>query len=181
MERAIGFYDGWVDLYQLHNLVNWREQLRQLEERRAAGQVRLIGATHYSASAFDELAEVMQTGRVQAIQIPYNPLQREVERAILPLAEQLGLGVLVMRPVGQVQVVKDPPPAAELEPLERFGVRTWAQALLKWALSDRRVHVVIPATSRPEHMLENAAAGSPPWLDQDARERVAYLVRRGRA
>ena len=38
------------------------------------GQVGVIGATHYSASAFDELAEVMRTGRIGAIQIPYNPL-----------------------------------------------------------------------------------------------------------
>jgi aryl-alcohol dehydrogenase-like predicted oxidoreductase len=180
LERAFGFYDGRVDLYQVHNLVSWRGQLGLLEERRAAGQVRLIGATHYSEAALDELAEVMRTGRIQAIQIPYNPLQRVVEREILPLAEELGIGVLVMRPVGQVEVVKSPPPAAELKPLERFGVRTWAQALLKWVLSDRRTHVVIPATSTPEHMRENAEAGRPPWLDAEARERVAQLVRRGR-
>ena len=86
-----------------------------------------------------------------------------------------------MRPVGQVEVVKNPPSGAELRPLERFGVRTWAQALLKWVLSDPRAHAVIPATSTPEHMLENAEAGNPPWLDEEARERVAHLARRGRS
>ena len=178
VDRALGFYGGRVDLYQVHNLVNWQEQLRQLEERRAAGQVGLIGATHYSAAAFGELCRVMETGRIQAIQIPYNPLQREVERDVLPLAEQLGLGVLVMRPVAQAEVVKHPPPPAELRPLERFGVRTWAQALLKWVLSDPRAHVVIPATRSADHMLENIEAGSGPWLDEDARERVAGLATR---
>jgi aryl-alcohol dehydrogenase-like predicted oxidoreductase len=180
IERALGYYGGRVDLYQVHNLVSWQEQLRQLEDRRAAGQVGLIGATHYSEGALDQLARVMETGRIQAIQIPYNPLQREVEREVLPLAERLGLGVLVMRPVGQVELVKNPPPAAELRPLERFGVRTWAQALLKWVLSDPRAHVVIPATSSPEHMRDNAQAGAPPWLDGEARERVAQLARRAR-
>jgi aryl-alcohol dehydrogenase-like predicted oxidoreductase len=178
IERALGFYGGRVDLYQIHNLVNWRGQLEQLEERRAAGQVGLIGATHYSEAALGELAEVMQTGRVQAIQVPYNPLQRRVEREVLALAESLGLGVLVMRPVGQAELVRNAPPAAELRPLEPFGVTTWAQALLKWALSEPRVHVVIPATTSPDHMRQNCAAGNPPWLDAEARERVAGLALR---
>ena len=178
IERAFRFFEGRIDLYQVHNLVNWRGQLAQLEERQAAGQVGMIGATHYDPGAFGELAAVMQTGRIRAIQIPLNPRQREVEREILPLAESLGLGVLVMRPVGQVDLVRSAPPAAERRPLERFGVTTWAQALLKWALSDRRVHVVIPATTSPVHMAENAAAGEPPWLDAEARERVAALARK---
>jgi diketogulonate reductase-like aldo/keto reductase len=62
-------------------------------------------------------------------------------------------------------------------PLEEFGVGTWAQALLKWALSDRRIDLVIPATSRPERARSNAAAGSPPWLDEEARARVERLAR----
>jgi diketogulonate reductase-like aldo/keto reductase len=56
-------------------------------------------------------------------------------------------------------------------------VTTWAQALLKWILSDPRVHCVIPATSRPERMAENAAAGAPPWLDAEARRHVERLAR----
>lgn len=178
IERALGYYGGRVELYQVHNLVNWQEQLRQLEQRRAAGQVGLIGATHYSEAALGELAAVMRSGRIQAIQVPYNPLQREVEREVLALAETLGLGILAMRPVGQRELVGNPPPTAELRPLERFGVETWAHALLKWALSDPRVHVVIPATTSPEHMRQNVAAGNPPWLDAEARERVAGLALR---
>jgi aryl-alcohol dehydrogenase-like predicted oxidoreductase len=175
-ERALGWYGGRVDLYQVHNLVSWREQLAMLERRRDAGEVGLIGATHYSPGAFGELGEVMRTGRIQAIQIPYNPQEREVEREILPLAEELGLGVVVMRPLGAGSLVRRAPDDAELEPLRAFGVETWAQALLKWVLSDPRCHVAIPATSRPERVPENAAAGAPPWFDEEARARVARLA-----
>ena len=42
-----------------------------------------------------------------------------------------GMGVLVMRPLGSGELVRHAPPASELEPLEGYGVRTWAQALLK--------------------------------------------------
>ncbi len=175
-EAALRYYGGVVDLYQVHNLVNWRAHLDLLEELTARGVVRAIGATHYQWSAFSELEDVMQTGRIAAIQVPYNPRQREVERRILPLAEQLGLGVVVMRPFGEGSLVQRSPDAAALRPLEAFGVRTWPQALLKWVLSDRRCHVAIPATLNSRHLADNIAAGSEPWFGPGERDYVATLA-----
>lgn len=177
IRRALGFYGGVVDLYQIHNLVNWPAQLTRLERLRDRGQVRVIGATHYSPGAFDELRRVMETGRIGAIQIPYNPLEREVERVVLPLAAELGLGVVVMRPFGEGGLMRRPPPIEALAPLRAFGVMTWAQALLKWVLSDPRCHVAIPATSRPERMVENAGAGASPWFGPRERALVERLAR----
>jgi aryl-alcohol dehydrogenase-like predicted oxidoreductase len=176
IDRALGFFGGRVELYQVHNLVAWREHLPMLEQMRDEGKVKVIGATHYSSSAFDELAEVMQTGRIDAIQVPYNPIERDVERRVLPLAQELGLGVVVMRPFGQGSIVRRPPSSERLRPLEGFGVKTWAQALLKWVLSDERYHVAIPATSSRGRITENAAAGDPPWFGPEERELVAGLA-----
>jgi len=176
VQRALQWYGGRVDLYQVHNLVGWPERLALLERERDRGAVVAIGATHYSPSAFGELARVMRSGRIAAIQIPYNPHERDVEREILPLSAELGLGVVVMRPLGGGGLVARTPDPADLEPLAAFGVQTWAQALLKWVLSDPRCHVAIPATSRPGRMGENAAAGAPPWFDDEARALVARLA-----
>ncbi len=176
IRRALGFFGGRMDLYQVHNLVAWRDQLRLLEELRDRGVVAAIGATHYSASAFDELAGVMRSGRITAVQVPYNPLQREVEDRILPLAEDLEMGVVVMRPFAEGALMRRNPGPEALAPLERFGVRTWPQALLKWILADRRCHVAIPASSSPAHMAEDAAAGDPPWLEAPERDLVAGLA-----
>jgi aryl-alcohol dehydrogenase-like predicted oxidoreductase len=176
--RALAFYGGHIELYQIHNLVNWREQLSMLEALKADGRIDAIGATHYQASAFGELRDVMKTGRITAIQIPYNPVERDVEREILPLAADLHLGVVVMRPLGQGGLVRRMPAPQDLQPLARFGVRTWPQALIKWILSDPRCHVAIPATSKPHRMTENAAAGNPPWFGQAERDYVADLARR---
>jgi len=163
---------GRVEIEQVHNLVAWEEHLPWLEGERDAGRIDLIGATHYSSGAFGELEQVMRTGRIEAIQIPYNPYEREVEERILPLAEELELGVVVMRPLGGGSLARPSPPRNELEPL---GVDTWAQALLKWALADTRVHVLIPATSKPERARENAAAGSGAMLDPEQRALVERI------
>jgi aryl-alcohol dehydrogenase-like predicted oxidoreductase len=176
IDRALGFFGGRVDLYQIHNLVSWPDHLATLEGLHGDGRVGAIGATHYSPGAFDELAEVMRTGRVGTIQIPYNPVENEVEREILPLAQELGLGVVVMRPFGQRSLLRNPPVDADLAPLRELGVRSWTQALLKWILSDPRCHVAIPATSHPGHMEENAAAGDPPWLGPDERDLISRLA-----
>ena len=171
--RQLEWY-GRVDVEQVHNLVSWQEHLPWLEAEQDAERIGRLGVTHYSRSAFGELERALATGRFEALQVPLNPHERECEQRLLPLAEELGVAVIVMRPLGEGSLVRRPPPAEELEPLAAFGVRTWAQALLKWALSDARVDVVIPATADPEHARENAAAGEPPWLGPEER---AYIER----
>jgi diketogulonate reductase-like aldo/keto reductase len=176
IDQALEWFGGRVDLYQIHNLVAWQEHLPVLERLRDEGRIGAIGATHYSPSAFGELRRVMDTGRVTAIQIPYNPLERDVEHDILPRAAALGLGVVVMRPFGERTLMRRVPDEKALAPLREFGVRTWGQALLKWILSDPRCHVAIPATSNAAHAVENAAAGAPPWFGPAERALVGRLA-----
>jgi diketogulonate reductase-like aldo/keto reductase len=160
---------GHVEVEQIHNLSAWEEQLPWLEREREAGRVGLLGVTHYSPGAFAELARALRTGRFQVVQLPLNPRERACERELLPLAAELGIAVIVMRPLGEGALLRRPPPA---EVLAELGVETWSQALLKWALSDERVDVVIPATRDPEHARSNAAAGEPPWFDAEQRRLV---------
>jgi aryl-alcohol dehydrogenase-like predicted oxidoreductase len=82
-----------------------------------------------------------------------------------------------MVPLGSGRLVRNAPSEEELEPLCEFGVETWAQALLKFVLSDERVSSAIPATSKPERALENARAGDPPFFGEEEREYVSRLAR----
>ncbi|QBD83105.1 aldo/keto reductase [Ktedonosporobacter rubrisoli] len=177
VKLAMSLFNNRIDLYQIHNLVNWLEHLAMLEQLRDAGNIRVIGATHYSSASFAELRKVMHTGRIGAIQIPYNPWQREVESEILPLAADLGLGVVVMRPFAEGSLMRNAPAEEDLEPFYPFGVKTWGQILIKWILSDRRCHITIPATTRPQRIAENACAGNPPWFGRKERDLVVKLAR----
>jgi aryl-alcohol dehydrogenase-like predicted oxidoreductase len=170
-EHALSLF-GRVEIYQVHNLINWPAQLRLLERLKAETKVVAVGATHYTPAAFDELGEVMRTGRLDMVQLPYNPRLRDAERLILPLAAELGLGVLVHSPLrfGVLDRRLDKRVLAEL------GVKTVAQAALKWIASEARVSCVLTATKTPGRPSENAQAGNPPWFDPDQRERLATLL-----
>ncbi len=176
IDASLGFFGGHVEVFQVHNLVAWPTRLDQLERRRAEGAIDVVGATHWNAGAFDQLEEVMRTGRIGAIQVPYNPHEREVEERIFPLAVDLGLGVILMRPFAAGGLVRRLPRAADLAPLAPFGVTTWPQALLKYGLSHPATTVSIPATTRPEGMIENAAAGEGPWFGPDEKQLVERLA-----
>lgn len=176
IQNALSLYGGSVDIYQVHNLVAVGHWLPALEALKADGKVRVVGITHYAHSSFGELARLMRSGRVEQVQLPLNVRDRAAERELLPIAADLGIGVLVMRPLGEGALARHAPSDEKLAPLRPYGVTTWAQALLKWILSDPRVSCVIPATSRIQHARDNAAAGDPPWFDAEIREYVRRLT-----
>jgi diketogulonate reductase-like aldo/keto reductase len=170
--RQLEWFGGRVDLLQVHNLVAWREQLDWMEAERDAGRIGRIGATTYSPGAFDELEVVMRSGRIDAIQVPVNPREAASARRILPLAADLGLGVLAMRPFGEGGLLRRAFPAE----LVAAGLPDWPDALLRWTLSDPRVTVALPATISPDHARANATSGSGPWLDPDVRNLVSRFA-----
>jgi aryl-alcohol dehydrogenase-like predicted oxidoreductase len=178
IDASLAFYGEHIELLQIHNMVEWRTRLDQIDARRDAGLVTLVGATHWQVAGFADLEDSMHTGRVDAIQIPYNPVERDVEERILPLALELGLGVLIMRPFAKAGLMTSSPTPSELAPLAPFGIRTWAQALLAWGLSHPATTVSIPATSKPTRATENAVAGAIDVLDADHRALIANLATR---
>lgn len=176
IERALDWFER-IDIYQVHNLLAATDHLPYLHHLKAGGRIGAVGATHYLDSAFPDLVALMDAGEIDMVQVPYNVARREVSDVLLDEAARLGVGVMVMEPLGKGRLLEAAPDAEALAPLADFGVTSWAQALLKWTLSDPRVHCLIPATSAPDHMRENAAAGRPPWFGPAERDYVARLAR----
>jgi len=163
-----------LDLMQIHNLVDWKTHLATLREWKAAGRVRYLGVTHYTAGAYDALEAVMRAEALDFVQINYSADEREAERRILPLAAERGMAVIINRPFGGGGLLRRlrtrPLPAWAAD----IGCSSWPQVLLKFVLSHPAVTCAIPGSGNAAHMAENAAAGSgiipPPefWHDKDS-------------
>jgi aryl-alcohol dehydrogenase-like predicted oxidoreductase len=156
---------GRIDLMQIHNLVDWRTQLATLRDWKTRGRIRYIGITHYTASAFGEVEAVLRAEKLDFLQINYSIDDREVEKRLLPLAAERGVAVIVNQPFGGGGLLR----GLRNKPLpgwaEGIGCTSWAQLLLKFTLGNPAVTSVIPGTSQPEHMADNAAAGLGPIPD----------------
>ncbi|MDX9873572.1 MAG: aldo/keto reductase [Spongiibacteraceae bacterium] len=158
-----------VDLLQVHNLRDWKTQLALLRELKAEGKTRYIGLTHYLDSAHDELADIVQAEKPDFLQINYSVVSRNVERRLLPLAQDLGVAVLINRAFEDGRLFREVTGTPVPEPLRETGVTTWAQAFLKFALSHPAVTTVIPATGKPDRQSDNLKAGFGPDLDEAQR------------
>ena len=173
IERSFRLFNtDYIDLFQVHSMMDWRTQLPALERLKDQGRIGMIGLTAMVDEAYPEIMELMKAGRTEAVQIPYNVIDRGCEAELLPLAEELGIGILVMEPLKKGRYIKELRSQPDLTPLAEFGIQTWAQALLAWVLADSRVSSAIPATSRPERIEENALPASLEPLPQELRDYV---------
>jgi aryl-alcohol dehydrogenase-like predicted oxidoreductase len=177
MERSFALLrTSHIDLLQVHNLLDWREHLATLRDWKAQGRISYLGVTHYQDDAHAQLAQVLREAPLDFVQFNYSMADRHAERELLPLAAERGVAVLINLPFGAGKVLRELRQRPMPEWAAEIGCTSWNQVLLKFVLSQPAVTCVIPGTSSPGHMLDNAAAGigelpAPEFW----RERVAEL------
>jgi diketogulonate reductase-like aldo/keto reductase len=164
------------DLLQVHNLLAWQENLRTLREMKETGEIRHIGITTSHGRRHDEFERIMQSEPLDFVQLTYNIVDREAEARLLPLARDMGIGVIANRPFQQKRLIR----RLEGKPLPEWageiGARNWAQFILKFIISHPDVTCAIPATTQVEHVRENLAAAREPLPDEATRKRMADYV-----
>ncbi len=165
-----------MDLMQIHNLLDWKIHLATLKQWKAAGRIRYIGITHYHSGAYAGLERLMKTKDFEFVQFNYSIAEREAEERILPLARELGVAVIVNRPFAQASLFsrvrgKEVPAwAAE------FDCKSWGQFFLKYILGHSAVTCIIPATGKPQHLLDNMMAGIGRLPDEATRRKMAAFT-----
>lgn len=173
-----------IDLYYLHRVdprVPVEDSVGALSELVQRGLVREIGLSEVSAV---QLRAAHQVHPVAAIQMEWSIVSRELESEVLPVARELGVGIVSYSPLGRGMLTAHAEAfrpglldyrrylprwsAAHREAnLELAGrVRqiaerhqaTAAQVALAWLLARGQDVIPIPGTSRPARVEENLGA-----------------------
>ena len=91
MERSLArLQTKRIDLMQVHNLVDVGTHLATLRDWKVQGRIRYLGVTHYNSRAYKEVEKVLQSEKLDFVQINYSIMEREAEERILPLAQKRG-------------------------------------------------------------------------------------------
>ena len=160
-----------LDLVQVHNLQDLGTQLATIRAERDAGTVRCVGVTHYLASAHAELERVIRREHPDFLQVNYSLAEPDAGARLLPVARELGVAVLVNRPLSKGAMIDRAAGQALPAVAAELGCRSAAQLFIKWVLGDPAVTVVLAATRNARHAMENLEAAS--GLVPDAGQRRA--------
>jgi diketogulonate reductase-like aldo/keto reductase len=165
-----------LDLVQIFSLTDLDTQWLNLKDWKASGAARYIGVTVSNEGLYEQLESFLKREKPDFVQINYSITERGAEERMLPMLEDLGVGVIINRPfmngayfqrLGQRPV---PEWAAE------FGCESWAQFSLKYILPNTAITCVLTETSNPAHMEENARAAYGRMPDDAERKRMAAVI-----
>lgn len=146
-----------VDLLQLHNVRKLNQSLARFKEWKAQGVCRYVGVTSTYHGDFSAIEAVLRREKPDFVQVDYSLDVRDAEKRVLPLAADVGAGVLTALPFGHGRLFR----AVRGQTIPDWAIGfadSWAQFFLKYLLGDPRVTAVIPGTGDPRHMIDNLGA-----------------------
>ena len=161
-----------ISLIQVHNLLDWKTQIKTLRSLKDEGRINYIGITHYKSNAFDEMIKIMKAEKVDFAQFNYSMGEREAEQKILPFCKDNGIATLINRPFMRGRLFREVQEKKLPSWVSDYDIDSWGQFYLKYIISHDAVTNIIPATSKPKNMLDNARAGMGRMLDEKAKKRM---------
>ena len=161
-----------ISLIQVHNLLDWKTQIKTLRSLKDEGRIDYIGITHYKSNAFDEMIKIMKAEKVDFAQFNYSMGEREAEQKILPFCKDNGIATLINRPFMRGRLFREAQEKKLPSWVTDYDIDSWGQFFLKYIISHDAVTNIIPATSKPKNMLDNARAGMGRMLDKKKKKRM---------
>lgn len=128
--------------------------LRALEEARQEGKIDYILAAAHNPRS---MIQIIKSERFDVIEFPFNIIEDEYIRAVIPMAKQKDIGTVVMKPLGGGQLAE------------------FSDHCLRWILS-HDINCAIPGMKNEEEVKKNVMIGhSPRALDESEYEELQKL------
>ena len=148
-----------LDLLQISSLTDLETHWPTLRAWKEAGKVRYIGVTVADEDLYKRLEAFMKRESPDFVQLNYSVMESSAEERLLPLAEDMGIAILVNGPFmngdffAHVKGHELPDWTAE------FDCESWAHFSLKYILANPAVTCVLTETTKTHHMEDNLRAG----------------------
>jgi aryl-alcohol dehydrogenase-like predicted oxidoreductase len=165
-----------IDLMQVHSMRDWELHLPSIRQLKEQGKVRYIGITIHRDSGHAQMMQLMRNENLDFIQVNYNLVEREAAEQVLPLAQDLGVAVMVNVPFAKADLFKRTRGVPLPGWASDFDCDSWAQFFLKYVISHPAVSCVIPRTGNPRHMADNLMAGFGTMPDQATRLKMEAFI-----
>lgn len=165
-----------VDLMQVHSMRDWEVHLPSIRRLKEEGRVRYTGITIHRDSGHEQMMKLMREENLDFIQVNYNVAERAAAEEVLPLAQELGVAVMINVPFAKAELFKKTSGVALPGWAAEFDCNSWAQFFLKYVVSHPAVTCVIPRTGNPRHMADNLKAGFGELPNQATRLKMESLV-----
>lgn len=164
-----------VELLQLHNPRDAKQDLALLREWKKQGLCKYIGISSSFDRDYDAVEAILKREKPDFFQIDFSMVDRNSEERLIPTARDSGCAVLTNLPFGRGRFFK----ATAGKPLpdiaKEIDATSWAQFGLKWLLGNPTVTAVIPGTDRPEYMTDNLKAGMGRLPDEAMRKQMVAV------
>lgn len=161
-----------IDLIQVHNLADLPTQMPLLQELQQDDRIRYIGTTVTQSDRYADLEKAMRDYPLDFIGVDYAIDNRTSAERILPLAQELGIAVLIYVPFGRSRLFSRVSGIAVPQWAQEIGADTWGKFFIKYVASHPATTCVTPATSKPENMLDNIGAAYGEMPDEATREKM---------
>jgi diketogulonate reductase-like aldo/keto reductase len=161
-----------ADLVYIESMTDMDIHWPTLREYKDKGDARYIGITSSFTEDHERMEAFMKKEKPDFIQVNFSLVEPQAENRVLPLARDLGIGVMINSPFngGELfSIVRGhdlPDWAAEID------VKSWAQFNLKYILGVTSINTVLTETNKAHHLIDNIGGGMGRTADAQMRKKM---------
>ncbi len=157
------FNDSMLDLD-----IHW-PTLMDLKDK---GDARYIGYTMSNTSGHEDMIANMKKYQPDIIAVNYSLVEPDAEQRILPMARDMGIGVIIITPFGGGDFFKRVNNHPLPDWVADFDCTSWAQFNLKYVISEPAVTSIVTETTKAHHFKENILTATGRLPDAQTRRRI---------